>query len=112
MWRSRRWIVLVICVAGLLSGGVGIAQDRAGTPPGASGMAPGKAATVTGPVNLNTADEATLKSSKGVGAVRAKAIIAYRQQNGPFKSVDDLKKVPDIGDKLLAQLKDQVTVGK
>jgi Helix-hairpin-helix motif len=30
----------------------------------------------------------------------------------PFKSVDDLKKVPGIGDKLLAQLKDQVTVGK
>jgi len=63
-------------------------------------------------VNLNTADEATLTSLKGIGAVKAKAIIAYRQQNGPFKSVDDLKKVPGIGDKLLAQLKDQVTVGK
>jgi len=71
-----------------------------------------KEAIVPGPVNLNTADEATLTSLKGIGAVKAKAIIAYRQQNGPFKSVDDLKKVPGIGDKLLAQLKDQVTVGK
>jgi len=43
-----RWIVLVICVAGLLSGGVGIAQDKAGTPPGASGMAPGEEAIVLG----------------------------------------------------------------
>jgi len=72
-----RWIVLVICVTGLLSGGVGIAQDKAGTPPGAAGMAPGgKAAVVPGPVNLNTADEATLTSLKGIGAVQAKAIIA------------------------------------
>jgi competence protein ComEA len=44
--------------------------------------------------------------------VKAKAVSAYRQQNSPFKSVDDLKKVPGISDKLLAQLKDQVTVGK
>ena len=112
MWRSMRWIVLIIFVAGLLSGGVGIAQDKAGTPPGAAGIAPGKVAIVPGPVNPNTADEATLTSLKGIGAVKAKAIIAYRQQNGPFKSVDDLKKVPGIGDKLLAQLKDQVTVSK
>ena len=77
MWRSMRRIVLVICVAGLLSGGVGIAQDKAGTPPGAAGMAPGgKAAVVPGPVNLNTADEATLTLLKGIGAVQAKAIIA------------------------------------
>ncbi len=46
MWRSMRWIVLIIFVAGLLSGGVGIAQDKAGTLPGAAGMAPGKAAVV------------------------------------------------------------------
>jgi len=71
-----RWIVLVICVTGLLSGGVGIAQDKAGTPPGAAGIAPGKVAIVPGPVNLNTADEATLTSLKGIGAVQAKAIIA------------------------------------
>jgi len=62
MWHSMRWLVLVVYIAGLLSGGVGIAQDKAGTPPGAAGMAPGKAAIVPGPVNLNTADEATLTS--------------------------------------------------
>jgi len=125
MRRSMRWIVVVIFVAGLLSGGVVVAQDKSGTPPGTSGMAPakaapaadkmstpaGKAATVTGPVDLNTADEATLKALKGIGPVKAKAIVDYRQTNGPFKSVDDLKKVPGIGAKLLAQLKGKVTVG-
>jgi len=125
MRRSMRWIVVVIFVAGLLSGGMVVAQDKSGTPPGITGMAPakaapaadkmstaaGKAATVTGPVDLNTADEATLKSLKGIGPVKAKAIVDYRQTNGPFKSVDDLKKVPGIGAKLLAQLKGKVTVG-
>src|SRR5882672_7168526 len=76
MWRSIRWMVVVIFVAGLVSGGVGMAQDKPGTPPGASGMAPGKAATdkvgtaagkatkAAGPIDLNTADAATLQSLK------------------------------------------------
>jgi len=92
MWRSMRWMVVVIFVAGLVSGGVGMAQDKAGIPPGASGMAPGKTATdkvgttagksttAARPLDLNTADEATLQSLKGIGAVKAQAIIAYRQQ--------------------------------
>ena len=112
MWHRIRWIVFVLFMAGWLSEGVSIAQDKVWTPLGSSGMVPGKAVIATGPVNLNTADEATLKSLKGIGPAKAKAIMAYRQQNGPFKSVDDLKKVPGIGEKLLAQLKDQVTIGK
>lgn len=126
MWRSMRWMAVVACVAGLIGGEVVVAQDKSGTAPGTPGAAlgkartaadkmstaAGKAATVTEPVDLNTADEATLQSLKGIGAVQAKAIAAYRQQHGPFKSVDDLKKVYGIGDKLLAQLRDQGTVGK
>lgn len=126
MWRSMRWVVVVTCVVGLLSGGVVVAQDKPETVPGTPGAAlrkartaadkmstaSGKAATVTEPVDLNTADEATLQSLQGIGAGKAKAIVAYRQQHGPFKSVDDLKKVSSIGDKLLAQIKNQVTVGE
>src|SRR5688572_1444260 len=43
-------------------------------------------------VNINTADEAALTSVKGVGKSKAKAIIAYREKNGAFKSVDELTK--------------------
>lgn len=49
-------------------------------------------------VNLNTADELTLERELlGVGAVKAKAIIAHRQANGPFTSVDELLEVKGIG---------------
>ena len=49
-------------------------------------------------VNLNTADELTLERELvGVGAVKAKAIIAHREANGPFTSVDELLEVKGIG---------------
>ena len=54
------------------------------------------------PININTADAATLAANiKGVGAKKAQAIIQYRKANGPFKRVDDIVKVKGIGSKLL-----------
>lgn len=55
-------------------------------------------------VSLNQASEAELVSLPGIGEVRAKAIIAYREENGGFKNVDELKNVSGIGDKTYAQL--------
>ena len=46
-------------------------------------------------VNINSADEAELMSVKGIGKAKAKAIVEYRQKNGPFKSVDDLTKIKE-----------------
>jgi competence protein ComEA len=55
-----------------------------------------------GPVDLNTADAATLaRELKGVGPARAEAIVAWREANGPFKSPDDLVKVQGIGERVL-----------
>lgn len=49
-------------------------------------------------VNINTADAETLaKMLKGVGLVKAKAIISFREQNGPFATADDLTQVKGIG---------------
>ena len=61
-------------------------------------------------VTINTADEAALTSIKGVGKSKAKAIIAYREKNGAFKSVDELTKVKGIKEKSLAKFSDQLTV--
>jgi competence protein ComEA len=61
-------------------------------------------------VNINTADEAALTSVKGVGKSKAKAIIAYREKNGAFKSVDELTKVKGIKEKSLAKFSDHLTV--
>ncbi|MGB8327105.1 MAG: ComEA family DNA-binding protein [Steroidobacteraceae bacterium] len=55
-----------------------------------------------GPVNINTADAATLaKELKGIGLVRAQAIIAYRTKNGPFRTADDLALVKGIGQRVI-----------
>ncbi|KPN72773.1 helix-hairpin-helix domain-containing protein, partial [Neisseria sp. 74A18] len=48
-------------------------------------------------VNINTATEEELKALPGIGPSKAAAIVAYRQHNGQFKSVDDLKNVKGIG---------------
>lgn len=56
-----------------------------------------------GPVNINTADAATIAAElKGVGEKTAAAIVAYREEHGPFKTLDDLKNVKGIGDKIIA----------
>ncbi len=62
-------------------------------------------------INLNTASAAELAGLKGIGEKKAQAIVAYREQNGSFKTVDDLTQVKGIGPKLLEQLRPQVTVG-
>ena len=62
-------------------------------------------------VNLNTASVQQLTTLNGVGPVKAKAIVDYRSKNGAFKSVDDLKKVPGFGDKTVAKLRKDITVG-
>lgn len=61
-------------------------------------------------VNLNTATEADFQTISGIGQKRAQDIIAYREANGRFKSVDDLKNVSGIGAKTLEKLKEYVTV--
>ncbi|MBU0455907.1 MAG: helix-hairpin-helix domain-containing protein [Gammaproteobacteria bacterium] len=59
---------------------------------------------------MNKADASTLESVKGIGPKKAQAIVDYRTQNGPFKSIDDLTKVKGIGSKKLAKIAQQITV--
>jgi competence protein ComEA len=65
----------------------------------------------TSQININTASATELTTIKGVGPAKAQSIIEYREKNGAFKTVDDLKLVRGIGDKMLEQLRPQVTVG-
>ncbi len=62
------------------------------------------------PVNINTADAVTLaKTIKGVGPKRAAAIVEYREAHGPFKSVDDLRKVEGVGAIVLETNRENLT---
>jgi competence protein ComEA len=62
-------------------------------------------------VNINTATLAELNNLPGIGPTLAQKIIEYRQQYGFFMTVDDLKKVPGIGDAIFEEIKDKITTG-
>ena len=118
---------LSVAALALLTGGIPSWAQQPGSgveetqPPNAPSMAPVPPAAPAAPamatetpaamkVNINTADEAALSAVKGIGKSKAKAIIAYRQENGEFTSVDDLTKVKGIKEKSLNKFKDQVTI--
>ena len=59
-------------------------------------------------VNINTATIEQLKTLNGVGDSKAKSIIEYREQNGGFKSKEDIKNVTGIGEKMFERIKEQI----
>jgi len=61
-------------------------------------------------VDINTASVAELAALPGIGESKAKAIVEYRAAE-PFKTVDDLKKVKGIGDKMMESLRPSITAG-
>ena len=63
-----------------------------------------------GPLDLNTATKQQLVALPGIGDVTAERIILYREDHGPFKSVDDLRKVKGISKNRFEQLKSLVIV--
>lgn len=85
-----------------------------GTPvPADSGASavPSGGAVAHGKVDINTATVDQLQQLNGVGPALAQRIIADRQANGPFKTVEGLKRVSGIGDKKFASLADSICVG-
>ena len=85
------------------STGVGL-QSSADTGYGAM-----PAGVSTGKVNINLADSEQLQTLTGVGPVTADKIIEYRESNGRFTNIEDIKNVSGIGDKTYEKLKDSIT---
>jgi len=79
-------------------------------PPAHGAEPPGGAAAPHRQVNINSATLEELAALPGIGESKAKAIVEYRGAE-PFKTVDDLKKVKGIGDKMLETLRPDITVG-
>jgi competence protein ComEA len=75
-------------------------------------MAAPVVATGSDSININTASVDELTQLQKVGPKTAENIVAYRDANGPFKTLDDLKNVKGVGDKILELNKDRMTVGK
>ena len=84
------------------------------TLPGPSPAVPGEAeelwVTLTKRIDINHADEAELTALPGVGAVTARAIVEYREANGPFFSVEELLLVPGVKEATVRALLGEETV--
>jgi competence protein ComEA len=66
---------------------------------------------IAGPVDVNTADAATISAElKGIGMTKAKAIVEYREKHGPFKSPEDLSLVKGIGERTVELNRDDIRV--
>ena len=66
---------------------------------------------LAGPVNINTADAATISAElKGVGLTKAQAIVEYREKHGLFKTREDLSLVRGIGDRTVEINRDNILV--
>lgn len=95
-----------INLARVLEDGEQIIVPTVGAAPDASGAAP----PGDDRVDLNTADQAALETLPRIGPAIAQRIVSWREENGRFRSVDDLLAVPGIGEKLLAGMRDGVRV--
>lgn len=66
--------------------------------------------SVNGKININTATKEDLLKIKFIGDKKAEAIIEYRKENGDFNTVEELKNVPGIGEKIYQKIKDKIEV--
>ncbi|XSS61589.1 ComEA family DNA-binding protein [Pseudomonas sp. B11] len=71
----------------------------------------GQSAVRAGKINLNTADVVVLQRELlGIGEAKARAIVAYREENGAFASVDELLEVKGIGKAILERNRDKLDI--
>lgn len=63
-----------------------------------------------GKIRINSASVEELQKLKGIGPAKAEAIVSYREENGPFQTVEDLLEVSGIGEKTLETIKDDIVV--
>ncbi len=76
-------------------------------------LAAGATAAWSAPVNINAADAPTLAQDlKGIGPVKAQAIVEYRQKHGAFRSVDELAQVKGISQKLIDRNRADLRIGQ
>ena len=85
----------------------GYANNGAGQVNNSAGQADDAAARL---ININTADEAALQTLPGIGAAKAASIVRYREANGGFSSIEEIKKVSGIGDITYENIKGCITV--
>ena len=84
-------------------------------------LSPGSGGTVIRPersgetedarIDLNRASAEELQEITGIGPVLSEAIVAWREENGPFRQAEDLLQVPGIGEKTVEAVRDELVIG-
>lgn len=105
--RTEAGQIGIVEQAGVQQAGYGVSD--AGTGDGAGQTDPVSVAA-DGRININTASEAQLCEIPGIGATRAAAIAAYRQEHGGFSSIEEIMNVSGIKEGTYAKIKDRITV--
>ena len=103
MKKQNPWFLAVLCSA-LAAGSFLAPLERLSAAPAQ------EKTTVQASVNVNKANASELESVKGIGPLLAKRIIEYREANGRFEHLEDLIRVPGIGQAKLERIKDQITL--
>lgn len=97
-------------LAAPLTDGTAVVIPRQGENPALAGELAPTGAGQGEKLDLNRATVAELDALPGIGPSKAAAIVKYREENGPFRAVEDLLDVPGIGPALLEQIRDRVVV--
>ncbi len=85
-------------------------QGENNPPPVLSGGSGAGESTSSALININTASATELESLPRIGPATAQKIIAYREANGPFQTIEDIQNVPGIGPATFEGFKDMITV--
>ena len=80
------------------------------SPQGDGNTQPDAESTILAPININSANQAELDSLPEIGPALANAIIQYRDEHGPFETIEDIQKVPGIGPATFEMIKNLITV--
>ncbi len=105
MTAQERRVIVFIAALALIGTGLDFAKKSF---PGAKPIA--SFSSNIGKININRADDETLRLLPGVGKTIAARIIAYRQQKGPFKEIEELKNIQSVTLRRYEQLKDAVCI--
>ena len=110
MFRLLILSVFVISLALFLGSGAVIAQDNSENKEAAASEMTDKEEMKPGKININTANAEELMQIPGIGESTAVNIIDYRNKNGDFKTLDQLKEVQGVGEKKYEKMKDMLTM--